>query len=192
MKRAIMLSFYLLFFANAFAQGPHVCSTYGGVYFTEEAFLNRKYDDSICTDFWVNNIRVGNFQKVILTENEVEKIYKQNKVYAYTYKGRDYRYQKADKLLGERGYFAVKDTSGLVIYTQRSGGTYNSVVNYYYSVGKTSKIKLLTVKNLEQDFPGTPFVESCQDIVKRLTSQSEDSALSSLMEINNLFRKHLG
>lgn len=192
MKKLLLFPFFGLFILNAFAQGPHVCSTYSGVYFTEEAFLNRKYDDSICTDFWVDNISVGNFQKVILIENDVKKTYKPDEIYAYTYKGRDYRYQKSDNLFGESGYFALKDTSGLMIYTQRSGGTYNTVVNYYYSVGKTTKIKLLTIKNLEEDFPGTQFVDSCEDIVKRLTNQSEDNALSSLAEINNLFRKLLG
>lgn len=192
MKNAILLSLNFFLYLSVFGQGPHVCSCYDGVYFTEEAFLKKQLDDSICTDFAINYVTVGNFQRVVMIENGVKKSYSKNSVYGYTYKGMHYRFQKKDKFFDESGFFYVKDTSGLLIYTQRSGGKYNSVLNFYYSTGATSKIKLLTVKNLEKDYPDSRFIESCERIVKGLTNQSEDNALASLKEINQLFRVVFG
>jgi hypothetical protein len=191
--KVVLVSFVVLFFSQLLvAQGPHVCSRYEGVYCTEEAFLNKKFDDSICTDFNENFIRVRSFNRLVMIENKVKKVYKSNTVYAYQYKGNICRYQAQDRPFDEYGYFYVKDTTGLMIYTQRSGGKYGSSINYYYSTSATSKIKKLSVKNLSKDFPESAFVESCKAIVNRLTNQSEEKAMSSIMEINSLFRKHLG
>ena len=164
---------------------------WAGVYKTYEDYLARRFYDSIPINVAKNKIYVGSFDRVVLKTDERKTSYKLGSIYGF-YDGKNLRRYRVTKSQWEDyGYFTVRETNGLVLYSQiQSGYKGTQQTEFYYSIDLNAPIKSLSVKNLLADFQNPAFTEEVKKKVDRLTNMSQEKWSVTLKEINEMYRKY--
>lgn len=161
--------------------GPK-CEKWGGVYSSQEAYLKGSLSDSICLDGKGNAIGRGSFDRLVIKSKNSKKIIPAGKAYGYFDGKSKYRYAEMRVAKGSSGYFKVRSTSGITVYSKHSRSYQHSTVNFYYSKTPIDTLRMLTVKNLKADFPNKGFIAEVNGM-KDLTSSDGN-------DLNNLYRKY--
>jgi outer membrane pore protein E len=173
------------------SKSPGDETEWAGVYKTYEDYLARRFYDSIPINVAKNKIYVGSFDRVVLKTNERKTSYKLGSIYGF-YDGKNLRrYRETKSQWEDFGYFTVRETNGLVLYSQvQSGYKGTQQTEFYYSIDLNSPIKSLTVKNFFADFQNSAFTEEVKKKVDRLTNMSQEKWSVTLKEINEIYRKY--
>ena len=164
---------------------------WAGVYKTFEDFLSRHFYDSIPINVMKNKIYVGSFDRVVLKTAERKTSFKLGTIYGF-YDGENlHRYRQTKSSWEDYGYFTVRETDGLVLYSQaQTGYKGTNQTRFYYSTDLNSPIKSLSIKNLLADFQSPLFIEQVKKPVDRLTNMSQGKWSRSLKEINEVYRAY--
>jgi len=162
-----------------------------GVYKSYEDYLARRFYDSILINVVKNKIYVGSFDRVVLKTDERKTSYKLGSLYGF-YDGKNLRrYRETKSQWEDYGYFTVRETNGLVLYSQvQTGYKGTQHTAFFYSIDLNSPIRSLTVKNLLADFQNPAFTEEVKKKVDRLMNMSQEKWSVALMEINSSYRKY--
>jgi hypothetical protein len=162
------------------------CKKWAGVYKTYSIYCQRQYSDSVCLDIKGNSINIGSLNKIIINSNGQKKIFNPGEIFGYFDGENTFRYFETSGAMSPSGFFLIKDTSGLIIYSQKQRSYKHSTTGYYYSKNLNDTIKILNVKNLVADFGNDPFVA----LVETLKNKNEEKARASIREINLIYQKY--
>jgi hypothetical protein len=164
---------------------------WAGVFKNYSDYLNGKFCDSVPINMDKNKIYIGSFDRLIVKTPERKSVYKLGSVYGYFDGINLHRYRITNSNWDDFGYFTVRDTNGLILYSQYQFGYKGTQsTGFYYSKTLNSEIKALSYKNLKQDFSDTEFPKTIKPKIDKLTNLSKNKWMISLKEINEAYKKY--
>lgn len=158
------------------------CEKWGGIYSSQEAYLNGSLSDSLCLGEKNNGISLGSFDRLVLKSGKDKKTIAAGAAYGYFDGASKYRYAEMSAAEGSSGYFKVSSASGIVIYSKHSRSYQHSTTTFYYSKTATDTIRMLTINNLKDDFSNQEFIREIKEM-KDLASSGGD-------DLNAVYRKY--
>ncbi len=172
-------------------KSPEDENLWAGVYKTYEDYLAKRFYDSIPLNVAKNKIYVGSFDRVVVKTDERKTSYKLGSLYGF-FDGKNLRRFRVTNSQWEAyGYFIVRETSGLILYSQvQSGYKGTQQTNFYYSLELNSPIRSLTAKQLSSEFSNADFIDEVKKKVDRLINMSQEKWSVTLKEINEIYRKY--
>jgi hypothetical protein len=156
MKQKIILALSLTIgLCNAFAQSKQ--NTTSGIYATPLDFMNHKLTYQINCSNSKNKMRLNDFfgsSTGYVLSNGEKHVFDKNKVYGYlSCSNKNYRFYQLSS-------YQILDTAGFFIYYQYQQEEINKGKEpvkkdeYFFSTTSNGPIKLLTIDNLKNAFPG--------------------------------------
>lgn len=191
MKKIFILPVVFLFFAfSYFKNSTTDCKKWAGIYKTFSNYTQKQYSDSVCLDIKGNSVYQGSLYNLILKSNRQKTTFNPGEVYGYFDGENTFRYFETNGAMSPYGFFLIKDTSGLIIYSQKHHSYRHSSTGYYYSKTMNDTIKILNIKNLETDFANMTFLAEVKGLVESLKNKNTEKAMVSIREINAIYKKH--
>lgn len=160
------------------------CQKSAYVYKSYVDYSTNNLSESISLDNKKNKIIRSSFERLVVKSDGKKTIYKPGELYGYFDGAFLYRYFNMDGSLSNYGYFKVRDTTGLIFYSQRHFNGYSNNTYYYYSRSMNDPIKYLNMKNLKSEYNNTDFLNQIESKVNKIKNMNPEKASLMLKEIN--------
>lgn len=167
--------FLLQNFTNKLEKEP--CQESVKTFSTYENYRQNKFEDSLCLSVKKNKFFANN-KKLVLKENGRKIRYLAGSLWGYSKGNALFRYYEEDVFFANFGYFEVINQNGFILYA-REEIISNLIIYsrfYYYSTNLTSPLKILSLKNLQIDFPNEAFISEVEEskILEDYEKKDED------------------
>ncbi|MCU0382514.1 MAG: hypothetical protein MUF68_00480 [Cyclobacteriaceae bacterium] len=132
-------------------------------------------------------IKVTNGNTLIVKNNQSKTHYKFGDVAGFISNGVKYRTVPRENFFSYHGYAREVEKGSVIIYTIRSMGYKNTYTQHFYSLSDSAQIKILSIKNLEEDFKNDPtFIQKIKVLKKKESlTQKNDKGMFKLNELLN-------